>query len=77
MKDLFGEEIEDIPADWEQFCGRQLWRGAAAIKVDFGEGPVDLPLSQIRVTEIERRVDGPYVEITMPAWLAKDRGLME
>lgn len=42
-------------------------------KPDAQEEWVWLPLSQIEVTEV---TDSPLVEVSMPEWLAKDKGLI-
>lgn len=75
MKDLFGEEIsEGPPLDWEEFTGRRVTATTVGIEVDFGTLSCWLPLAEIIVEDLHRATGA--VKIFMPAWLAKDRGLM-
>ena len=59
------------------FTGIILVLREKAVKVDIGGGEVWLPRSQIEdEEELERYGAGSTVEFSIPAWLAKEKGIL-
>jgi hypothetical protein len=82
MKDLFGEELhtaDDI--EGEEYCGTLARETAAAILFDDGVTKAWLPKSKISFySDTFTDSDGmscPVIIVTIPDWLAKEKGLLE
>lgn len=84
MRDLFGEDLHTAhDIEGEQYAGTLVRETAAAILVDFGANnqQVWLPKSKIRYDDAPgnagARLSGNLVIVTIPDWLAKEKGLIE
>jgi len=82
MKDLFGKPLHTQPdIKGEEYCGTLVRESGAAILFDDGEQQIWLPKSQIRIEDAPGNAGSRALEraviVTIPDWLAKEKGLIE
>lgn len=81
-RDLFGERLHtQADVNGEEYCGTLVRESGAAILFDDGEQQIWLPKSQIRIDDAPgnagaRTLDRAVI-VTIPDWLAKEKGLIE